>query len=166
MNPHITKALASLQNAHYAGYFDEMDKIVPVELRTPYSQHKGMFIADSYPFNFYQQLEVFAKDVDKALSVVPPVAEAYDKGKAEQTNNNVLQNTNAQAIEDFRSLLFQKLEKGFEATPDVFQLIEKCAFHYNKGTFADLKTQVTQPFTALAPAGFIVALKSFILTIY
>jgi|GEM_PF-3282716 len=94
------------------------------------------------------------------------VAKNYDKGNIGKTNDNVTQNTNAQAIEDFRSLLFQKLEKGFEATPDVFQLIEKCAFHYNKGTFADLKTQATQPLTALAPAGFIVALKSFILTIY
>jgi len=72
MNPHITKALASLQNAHYAGYFEEMDKIVPAELRTPYNQHKGMFIANSYPFNFYQQLEVFAKDVDKELGKVKP----------------------------------------------------------------------------------------------
>jgi|GEM_PF-5045321 len=89
MNPHITKALASLQNAHYAGYFDEMDKIVPVELRTPYSQHKGMFTANSYPFNFYQKLEVFAKDVDKALSVVPPVAEAYDKGNVPPVTNNI-----------------------------------------------------------------------------
>lgn len=71
-NIHIEKALAHLQKANYAGYFEEMDKIVPASLRPPYQDHKGIFIAGQQPFNFYQQLTVFAKQVEEELESPTP----------------------------------------------------------------------------------------------
>lgn len=92
------------------------------------------------------------------------VAKGYYQAKGE--NEKVEANGTKQDIEDFKTLLFQKLEKGYEATTDVFQLIEKCNFQYNKATFTDLKAQSVAPMTQFMPAGFVVALKNFILTIY
>lgn len=63
MNSTIQKALAALQNANYSVYFEEMDKVVPVSLKNPYQEHKSKFISGNYPHNFYQQLEVFAKNL-------------------------------------------------------------------------------------------------------
>ena len=71
MQPSIQKAIAALQNANYAGYFEEMDKIVPVSLQNPYQEHKGKFMSGNYPYNFYQQLEVFAREVDKSIKNEP-----------------------------------------------------------------------------------------------
>jgi class 3 adenylate cyclase len=67
MNSHVQQALDHLQNANYAGYFTEMDKVVPPNLKTPYQEHKGKFIGGQYPFNFYQQLEIFAREVQNQL---------------------------------------------------------------------------------------------------
>ena len=68
MNTTIQKALKHLENANYAGYFEELDKIsLPAQFRTTYAEHKGKFISGSYPYNFHQQLEVFSKAVDKQL---------------------------------------------------------------------------------------------------
>lgn len=62
--PNITKVLEKLQNANYAGYFDEMDKInIPYHLQPIYSQHKGVFIGGHAPWNFHEQLDTFAKQV-------------------------------------------------------------------------------------------------------
>jgi hypothetical protein len=68
MNFNIQKALSHLQDANYADYFEEMDKVVPQNLQTPYQEHKGKFIAGQAPYNFHQMLEVFAREVEKALT--------------------------------------------------------------------------------------------------
>ncbi|MCU0393866.1 MAG: hypothetical protein MUE81_22375 [Thermoflexibacter sp.] len=70
MHPTIDKALKHLQNANYAGYFDEMDKVVPSALKNPYAEHKGVFISGQTPWNFYQKLEVFAKQVNGEISQI------------------------------------------------------------------------------------------------
>jgi hypothetical protein len=66
MNPHITKALAYLQNAHCAGYFEEMDKVnLPTHLQTLYSEHKLAYMGGNKSFDFAQRLTVFAQEVGK-----------------------------------------------------------------------------------------------------
>jgi hypothetical protein len=67
MRPKIEKALAHLQNANYAGYFEEMNDVVPVSMMTVFQEHKGIFIAGKAPFNFHQILEIFAKEVNRTL---------------------------------------------------------------------------------------------------
>lgn len=70
------------------------------------------------------------------------------------------------SLDEFRALLFELLDnKGFVATPEVFIEIERCTFQYNKGNLENLKVQATSQLIQLAPAGFLVALKNFILTI-
>lgn len=73
---HIARALQHLQQANYAGYFDEMDEVVPPSLMHAHQTHKGVFIAGQQPFNFYQQLETFAKQVEKTLNTPDVVATA------------------------------------------------------------------------------------------
>jgi hypothetical protein len=80
MHSTIQKALAALQNANYSSYFEEMDKIVPISLQNPYQEHKGKFISGNYPYNFYQILEVFAKEVYKSFKNEP-----VNKKESEQT---------------------------------------------------------------------------------
>ena len=83
MHPTIQKALEHLQNAHYAGYFEEMDtpQIVPAQLLHTYNMHKAMFISTQYPFNFHQTLEVFAKEADRLMgsNITEPTNENTDK---------------------------------------------------------------------------------------
>ncbi|MCU0390923.1 MAG: hypothetical protein MUE81_07380, partial [Thermoflexibacter sp.] len=85
MNPTIQKALRHLQNANYSGYFEEMDKVVPVNMQTPYQEHKGKFITGQAPWNFHQQLETFAREVDKAL--LEANAEKNEPQTGGKTNN-------------------------------------------------------------------------------
>lgn len=72
MHPNIQSALKHLQNANLTGYFEEMDKVVPDAMRHTFNTHKGVFIAGQAPWNFHQQLEVFAGEVNKGL--VSPAA--------------------------------------------------------------------------------------------
>jgi hypothetical protein len=67
MNSIIQKALSLLEEGNYVGYFEEMDNVVPKNMRTPYQEHKGKFMAGQAPYNFHQMLEVFAREVEKAL---------------------------------------------------------------------------------------------------
>jgi Flp pilus assembly protein TadD len=107
MQPSIQQAIAALQNANYAGYFEEMDKIVPVSLQNPYQEHKGKFIAGNYPYNFYQQLEVFAREVDKELNKKLPEGN-FPK--------NILHTDNKERVEAIRKqlLMTNKLKSEWE----------------------------------------------------
>ncbi|WP_338793455.1 caspase family protein [Bernardetia sp. MNP-M8] len=68
MNPIIEKALGCLENANYAGYFDEIDKIsIPKSLKTIYATYKGKFIAGKDEWNFDQQLRAFSSELNKQL---------------------------------------------------------------------------------------------------
>jgi hypothetical protein len=64
---YIQSALQKLQKANYSGYFEEMDKVVPSEMQTMYSELKGKFITGNAPWNFDQQLKTFALEIDKLL---------------------------------------------------------------------------------------------------
>ncbi|TAE11299.1 MAG: hypothetical protein EAZ95_13810, partial [Bacteroidetes bacterium] len=69
LNPNIEKALTCLQNADYAGYFDEMDKVeMPPYLAPVYAEHKGKFMLGLRTFDFSQQLTVFAKEVNRDVA--------------------------------------------------------------------------------------------------
>lgn len=69
--PNINKVLEKLQNANYAGYFDEMDKInIPYHLQPIYSQHKGVFIGGQAPWNFHEHLDTFTKQVFAELKKI------------------------------------------------------------------------------------------------
>lgn len=69
MNPHIQKALQHINNANYAGYFEELDKLkIPNELMATYGNLKGIFISGQAPFNFHLQLMTFAREIDKPVS--------------------------------------------------------------------------------------------------
>jgi internalin A len=67
MHTTIQKALEHLQEANHSGYFEEMDKVVPLSMQTTYQELKGKFITGQAPWNFHQQLEIFARYVDKVL---------------------------------------------------------------------------------------------------
>lgn len=74
MNPIIEKALQQLQKANYAGYFDELDKIMDaftlsMQDTAMYAEHKGKFISGVYPYNFPSLLDVFAKQLDRNINV-------------------------------------------------------------------------------------------------
>ncbi|TAE06919.1 MAG: hypothetical protein EAZ95_18825 [Bacteroidetes bacterium] len=72
-NPHITQALEHLQKAHYAGYFEEMDKVtMPNHLQPIYATYKSQFMQGLKTVEFFQQLEVFAKEVDQQTTVALP----------------------------------------------------------------------------------------------
>lgn len=60
----IENALNYLDNANFAGYFEYIDKVsLPNSLRTPYANHKAVFMTGQAPFNFDQQLRVFAREL-------------------------------------------------------------------------------------------------------
>ena len=145
MNPHITKALKSLENANYSGYFEEMDKVEISKLLKPiYAEHKSKFMQGLRTYDFSQILETFAREVDKALSVVPPVAEAYDAGKAEQTNDNVLQNTSKPNYEAFKQELLAILaEKAHLGIVDILEKIEKTLAYeqYNRTDWVSINSK-------------------------
>ena len=63
----IQNAVDNLRSANYAGYFEEIDKIIPFSLMSVYNEHKGKFIAGKTPWNFSQQLEVFTLVVKESL---------------------------------------------------------------------------------------------------
>lgn len=63
MNTNIQKALQHLQQANFAGYFEEMDKIVPPSKKTLFAQLRGQFVSGKQDYNFDQQLNIFAQDV-------------------------------------------------------------------------------------------------------
>ncbi len=68
MNPHIQKALQHINNANYAGYFEEMNKVsIPNNLMAIYSRQKGVFIGGQAPYDFHIQLMTFAREVDKSI---------------------------------------------------------------------------------------------------
>jgi uncharacterized pyridoxamine 5'-phosphate oxidase family protein len=72
MHPKIQKALAHLQEANYASYFEEMDDVVPISLQTIHQEHKGLFISGQKPFYFDQMLKTFAKEVNNNLQNLYP----------------------------------------------------------------------------------------------
>jgi small GTP-binding protein len=67
-NPFVATALKSLENANYAGYFEEMDNVeIPVESKAIYQELKTKMITGNAPFNFEQSLRLFAREIDKNL---------------------------------------------------------------------------------------------------
>ena len=78
MHQIIQNALKHLQNAQYAGYFEKMDKVMPLvtalATQANYTDLKNAFIAGDTTFKFATQLEIFAKEVDRllALPATPP----------------------------------------------------------------------------------------------
>jgi hypothetical protein len=100
MHPIIQQALKHLEGANYAGFFEEMDKIVPANMQNLYNEHKGKFMAGKQEWNFHQQLEVFAKEVGKTLSntstssndvskdktVIQQAEKIYNIGNIDQAN--------------------------------------------------------------------------------
>lgn len=66
----------------------------------------------------------------------------------------------------FKQSLNQILDKqGFAGTNEVLRSIESSPYQYNKATLADLRNRATEPLTALAPMGYLVALRAFIDTL-
>jgi hypothetical protein len=108
-NTYIEKAIAALQNANYAGYFEEMDKVVPVSLQNPYQEHKGKFMSGNYPYNFYQQLEVFAREVDKSLS--EKVANANNQNTNDNYSNSTKMNSTEKEIQGLEEVLDLLIDK-------------------------------------------------------
>lgn len=64
MNSTIQQALDHLQAGSFTGYFDEMSKIVPENQKMTFHQLRDQFISGNYPYNFYQQLMVFAQQIE------------------------------------------------------------------------------------------------------
>ncbi len=75
MQSNIDNALAKLSKADYAGFFSEMDKAVPVALRTQFNELRGQYIAGQKPWNFADQLRVFAAVVAENLEEKTPIQE-------------------------------------------------------------------------------------------
>jgi len=65
MDPKIKQAIEYLKKADYTGYFSEMNDIVPNSLKTKFNELRMIFVSGNYPYNFHQQLEVFATIVDE-----------------------------------------------------------------------------------------------------
>lgn len=101
MNEIINKALENLENANYAGYFEEMDKVkpnIPPHLKTAYAEHKGKFIAGQQPWNFAQQLAVFPKELinsdnstssqnnSQAQTIIQKAEKIYNIGNIDTAN--------------------------------------------------------------------------------
>ena len=68
MHPTIQQGLATLQNANYSGYFEAMDKVVPQSLQGKLSELRMQFISGDTTWKFAQQLEIFAREVDKVTA--------------------------------------------------------------------------------------------------
>lgn len=66
----IQKALNCLENADFAGYFDEMDnaEFPNIQLKGSYAELKGTFIGGNIPWNFFQKLETFAKELLREMN--------------------------------------------------------------------------------------------------
>ena len=91
MNPNIQKALRALENANMSGYFSSMDKIeMPVDLKDFYGKHKKVFISGQAPFDFAEQLRVFADQLEAGLSdsnTSNPVVENSEKEASSKDSN-------------------------------------------------------------------------------
>jgi TIR domain len=73
MQSNIDNALAKLSKADYAGFFSELDKAVPAALRTQFNALRGQYIAGQKPWDFADQLRVFAAVVAENLEEKTPI---------------------------------------------------------------------------------------------
>ncbi|NJL14276.1 MAG: hypothetical protein HC913_15540 [Microscillaceae bacterium] len=65
----IQTALAHLEKANYAGYFEAMDQVeMPKPLRSTYAQLKGVFLAGQPPWDYAQKLETLAREAGRLLA--------------------------------------------------------------------------------------------------
>jgi hypothetical protein len=71
MNPTIQKALSRLDEADRAGFFEIIEPVVPTNLKSTFSQLRGIFISGKAPWDFDQQLRVFAQSIEDATNAVP-----------------------------------------------------------------------------------------------
>jgi hypothetical protein len=120
MNNNIKKALDYLEEANYAGYFEEMDKItMPPHLKPVYAQHKSIFIAGAAPYNFHQILTVFAKDFDLHLSNENPKTDNPQPSKPKNYNlaniNKLLMNFSDEDINRLAMFNFEQVFNNFAA---------------------------------------------------
>ncbi|HAS44065.1 MAG TPA: hypothetical protein DCS93_26545 [Microscillaceae bacterium] len=86
----IQKALTHLQNANYAGYFEEIGQITPQSLKPFLNQLEGQFIAGQAPWDFYQHLDRFAKKVEAELSKEPPDTTSSNTSKPNKSLPTIL----------------------------------------------------------------------------
>jgi GTPase SAR1 family protein/class 3 adenylate cyclase len=118
MKQNIQSALSHLQNANYAGYFEEMDKVeIPDSLKNTYATHKGVFMSGQAPWNFHQLLETFTREVEKLRGLTHStihLKEQYDTKYSSQTDNLNPQNNiiNMQTQRQSIAVLFADM-KGF-----------------------------------------------------
>ena len=97
MNPIIKRALFYLENANYAGYFEELDKIsMPFILKNSYSTHKGKFIAGKCDWDFAQQLSAFSSELDAQL----PKEEILNLEKEVENTQQTMNNTTNFTVSD------------------------------------------------------------------
>lgn len=68
MNPVIQNALSRLSKADYAGYFSAMDQVTSGPLRHNLNELRGRYVSGNKPWDFAQQLELFAHEVNAQLT--------------------------------------------------------------------------------------------------
>lgn len=117
MNENIKKALQNLENANYAGYFEEMDRLeLPNALKAQFSTMKGRFISGQTSYDYAQQLTTFTRMVDSAISEQP--TENLDTTKQELIE--LIDNVQiaeffakVKAMEGYDKSTFNRFEKEF-----------------------------------------------------
>lgn len=62
----VTLALQCIQQANYTGYFNALEPLVSVNLQNMFSTLRQRFIMGDTNFQFAQQLEAFAKEVERS----------------------------------------------------------------------------------------------------
>jgi len=112
MDKAIQRALTHLQNANYTGYFEEMDKAIPANMRNMFNQLQNQFIAGKTDWDFSQKLENYAKRVEKAIS---------------QTNNEPIADTNEGIQNIYQHLESNDLAKAIKE----FLALTRGTKHYN-----------------------------------
>ncbi|OJJ20511.1 hypothetical protein BKI52_18825 [marine bacterium AO1-C] len=112
MDKHIQKALRHIQNAEYAGYFAEIGKVTPESHKPILKQLEGRFIAGQAPWDFYQQLDRFARQIQEAIQ--------EENLSTSETNTTMSSNTPEAFV--------QEMKKQLE---DEYQIIADATFRRN-----------------------------------
>lgn len=90
MNSTIQQALQHLQNANYSGYFEEIDKIIPPNLRNQFTSLRMEFISGDTNWQFAQKLEDFAKLLTGNSNQSTQEITKNQFPEFESDNNNIL----------------------------------------------------------------------------
>lgn len=136
MHENIQRALKALERANYAGYFEELGKVVPDDLKINFSNLRNEFVTGRYGANYENRLSIFAKEVDEAVTL-NNTPKPDNNNPSDMTNNELIKLIESSfddvSLQEFAFKHFEDAEKNFGAgqstNQKIMALIKYCKQH-------------------------------------